>query len=151
MIDRHMPTSQPRSTQPSIITPRNRIYAVIRYRDNDGDHIFQMTKSPIIIGRGGKDQIVDLKLKTDVRVSREHLRLRRDERTGRFYIEDLSTYGVSMKGENISSRLYEVTTGTALEIALPTRASITLADIVTLEFEALEGAQAQFEIDESSL
>lgn len=125
------------SSQPTLIAPQNRIYAVIRYRDNSGEQVFQMTKSAITIGRGGKDRSVDLKLKTDARVSREHLRLRFDDATGRFYIKDLSAYGITVNGLNVSGSLPQSKTDAALETVLPERARIVLADVLELEFEAV--------------
>jgi len=134
------------SSKPTLDAPQTRVYAVIRYRDNSGEQVFQMTKSSITIGRGGKDRSVDLKLKTDARVSREHLRLRFDAETDRFYIKDLSAYGITVNGSNISETLSQSSLTTDNETLLPARARIVLADVVTLEFEATEHSLTAFVI-----
>ena len=60
-------------------TRRDRVYANISYEDNSGKQAYLMTKNQIVVGRGGKDYWVDLKLQTLPDVSREHIRLRWDE------------------------------------------------------------------------
>jgi hypothetical protein len=134
------PPAQAHSAQPTGSAPAGPIYAIIRYCDAGGAHTFQVMKSLLVIGRGGKNMQVDLKLKTDSRVSREHLRLRRDPRTGAFYLEDLSSYGVTVNGKKIPGRAEAANGDDAAEFALPSRAQIVLADVVTLEFMALEEA-----------
>lgn len=133
--------SQAHSAQPTLVAPPEKIYAVIRYKDNNGDQIFRMTKSPIIIGRGGKDQNVDLELKADARLSREHLHIIFNDETDRFYIKDVSTYGVTVNGEKIPGKSDIARTDTPPYIMLPARSRIVLADVMMIEFEAMEDAR----------
>jgi hypothetical protein len=56
-------------------TRRDRVYANISYEDDSGKQAYLMTKNQIVVGRGGKDYWVDLKLQTLPDVSREHIRL----------------------------------------------------------------------------
>lgn len=121
--------------------PASRLYARIRYEDAQGEHIFEMTKDLIVIGRGGRTYWVDLKLDAPTDVSREHCRLRRDPGTGRFYLKDVSQFGTTINGERVPSSV-SVTDGEERdlerEVLLPAQAQIGLADVVTLEFHALE-------------
>ena len=120
--------------------PSSRTYAKITYEDNHGRQTYVMTKDQIVIGRGGRDYWVDLKLYTSPDVSREHLRLRRDERTGQFYVKDLSRLGTTVNGETIPSSIEIINDDDKrdknIEVPLPPRARIGLADTVFLDFEA---------------
>src|ERR1044071_3275246 len=89
-------------------TDENPAYATLTYEDDHGQHVYKMTKSQIVIGRGGIDYWVDVRLSTSEDVSREHLRLRRDAGTGKFYIKDLSTLGTAVNGERIASSVINV-------------------------------------------
>jgi hypothetical protein len=117
-------------------------HARITWRDRSGEHTFLMTGNQAVAGRGGADHWVDLKIDATTEISREHFRLRRDEKTGQFFIRDLSTYGTMVNGKKLLSSIEEVG-GTRRDInreeLLPRRASIRLADVLTLEFEAMEG------------
>ena len=84
----------------------------------------------MVIGRGGKSFWVDVKLNAPPDVSREHCRIRRDDSNGRFYIRDVSQYGTVVNGTRIPS-------DNNIEVPLPERCRITLADVVDLEFEAV--------------
>lgn len=121
--------------------PDGKAFARITWRDKQGQQTFQMTKNQIVAGRGGTDHWVDLKLDASPDISREHFRLRRDEQTGEFFIRDLSTYGTAVNGKKLPSSIEEVN-GTRRDInreePLPRKASIRLADVLTLEFEATE-------------
>ena len=75
---------------------KGRAFAYIRYADQQGDQVFDVTKNQVVIGRGGRSYWVDLKLETLPDVSREHCRIRRDAETGRFTIEDVSQFGTSV-------------------------------------------------------
>ena len=90
-----------------------------------------------MIGRGGAGYWVDLKIDAAKDVSREHVRLRRDEATGQFFAKDLSTYGTTINGQRIASSI-DASNGTKrdinLEVPLPPVARIGLADMVYLEF-----------------
>jgi pSer/pThr/pTyr-binding forkhead associated (FHA) protein len=79
------------------------------------------------VGRGGEGLWVDLPLYSNEQVSREHLRLRRDPATGTFAITDQSRNGTWLNGRRLTS-------GT--EAALPDRAEIRVAEVLTLSFEA---------------
>ena len=84
-----------------------------------------MAQNEVSIGRGGDDQWVDLALYTSDEISREHLRLRRDP-NGEFKITDLSRNGTWLNGRRIAGNV---------EVAVPERAEILLAEILSLSFE----------------
>ena len=69
---------------------KGRAFAYLRYADQHGQQVFEVTKNQVVIGRGGRSYWVDVKLETLPDVSREHCRIRRDSETGRFTIEDVS-------------------------------------------------------------
>lgn len=117
-------------------------YATLSYEDERGRQRYHMTKNQIVIGRGGVDYWVDIRLDTSEDVSREHLRLRRDPQTGRFFVKDMSTYGTTIDGEKIESSI-EVVDGIKqdrnAEVELPGRARIGLAGVLYIDFEAVGG------------
>lgn len=125
---------QPGGDQPG---PGLNAYAVIEYQDNNGRHTYQMTKDEIVVGRGGQDYWTDLKLDTAPDVSREHLRLRRDPATGKFYLKDLSRLGTTIDGQPAPSSV-EFVNGDKhdrnVETPLPDSARIGLAGVIFLEF-----------------
>ena len=102
-------------------------FAYLRYADQQGPHTFEVTKSQVAIGRGGRSYWVDLKLETLPDVSREHCRIRRDAETGRFSIEDVSQFGTAVNGKPV---------GRNESAELPARATISLAGIIDLQWEA---------------
>jgi hypothetical protein len=116
------------------------VFARVRYRDSGTDKTFVMTSEEIVIGRGGKAVWVDLKLEGPADVSREHCRIRRDPKTGTFFIKDLSQFGTTVNGASIPNSVERVEGGEKVdrnrEVLLPSPARITLADVCTLEFEA---------------
>jgi hypothetical protein len=115
------------------------IYATIEYEDNNGRQIYQMTKNQIVIGRGGSDYWTDLTLHTLPDVSREHLRLRRDPVTGKFFLKDLSRLGTTIDGKKAPSSLEEGSSQPKdknVEVEIPKRAKIGLAGVMFLNFEA---------------
>ena len=116
------------------------VLARMRYRDAGMDKTFVMTSEEIVIGRGGKAVWVDLKLEGPADVSREHCRIRRDPKTGTFFIRDLSQFGTTVNGTPIPNSVDRVEGGEKIdrnrEVLLPSPARITLADVCTLEFEA---------------
>jgi hypothetical protein len=126
---------------PTASMPRSQsqAFARIRYQDASGQQTFEMTKDQVVIGRGGKAFWVDLKLNAPPDVSREHCRIRRDAVTGHFFLKDVSQFGTSIDGVRSPSSL-EIQGGqerdTNVETQLPPRATITLADVFILEFEA---------------
>ncbi|MFB3853272.1 MAG: FHA domain-containing protein [Vicinamibacterales bacterium] len=114
------------------------VYATITYEDQAGTHTFAVTRDQVVIGRGGLGYWVDLKLQTAPDVSREHVRLRRDAETGQFFLKDLSSLGTTLDGRAVSPG-FEVVDGAkrdnGVEVLLPDRARIGLAETVFLDFE----------------
>jgi hypothetical protein len=70
-------------------------------------------------------------------VSREHFRIRRDA-GGRFFIQDVSSWGTSVDGELVPPAIKsaEGVLQPGPERELPPRASIMLADALVMQFEA---------------
>jgi len=114
-------------------------YAVLEYDDNTGRKVFRMTKEEIVVGRGGRDYWTDLKLDTLPDVSREHFRLRRDPASGKFFLKDLSRLGTTVNGEKAPCSV-EFENGERrdrnVEVPVPERARIGLADVVFLDFRS---------------
>lgn len=121
--------------------PAERVYARISYEDKSGPQTFQMKKNQIAVGRGGVDYWVDLRLDAKPDVSHEHLRVRCDEATGQFFIKDLSKFGTTVNGSKIPCSI-EMVNGHKQDrnvwTPLPPRARIGLADVLFLDFEAVE-------------
>src|SRR5262249_39957402 len=96
------------------------------------------SKEQTVIGRGGKSFWVDLKLNAPPDVSREHCRIRRDPVSGSFFLKDVSQFGTTIDGKRVAGSL-ETKDGQDrdrnIEVALPPRAVIGLADSVFLNFE----------------
>ena len=115
------------------------VYATLTYEDRRGKQRVALTKNQVVIGRGGVGYWVDVKIDTSPDVSREHIRLKRDEATGRFFLKDLSTLGSTVDGVPVPTSV-EVVEGRkrdkGVEIPLPPRARIGLAGTVFLDFEA---------------
>ena len=119
-------------------TPLARPYARLTYRDQLGDHHYDITRDETTVGRGGKAFPVDIRVSTSEDVSREHARLRRDAKTGQFYLIDLSTLGTTLNGRHVPRGVEErdgVKRENGAQTALPPRARIGLADTVFLDFE----------------
>jgi hypothetical protein len=117
------------------------IYARLRYEDNSGAHTYEIARDSITVGRGGLAYRVDVRIEASADVSREHLRLRRDAATGRFYVVDLSSLGTTVDGRRVPKG-YEEADGSkrenGVETALPGRTRLGLADTVYLDFEAVQ-------------
>lgn len=115
------------------------VYGRLRYEDNSGVHTYEIARDSVTVGRGGLAYRVDVRVEASADVSREHLRLRRDPATGRFFVVDLSSLGTSVDGRRVP-RGYDETAGAkrenGIETALGHRARIGLADTVFLDFEA---------------
>ena len=107
---------------------KGRAFAYLRYVDQQGQQTFEVTKTQVVIGRGGRSYWVDVKLETLPDVSREHCRIRRDPETGRFTIEDVSQFGTAVNGTPV---------GQNASADLPRRATISLAGVIDLQWEAL--------------
>lgn len=114
-------------------------YATLTYEDSKGRQTYRMTKNQIVIGRGGREYWTDLTLETLPDVSREHIRLRRDPASGKFFVKDLSRLGTTIDGRKIPSSVEyagEEKKDKNLEVDLPARARIGLADVLFLDFQA---------------
>jgi hypothetical protein len=114
-------------------------HAVIEYEDKGGRKTYYMTKDEIVVGRGGRDYWTDLKLDTVPDVSREHVRLRRDPASGKFFLKDLSSLGMTIDGVKAPSSI-DSSEGAKrdlnVEAPLPDKARIGLADAVFLDFRS---------------
>lgn len=119
----------------------NRGVARFAYVDEQGAHIFVMRKDLVSIGRGGSAHWVDVQVATGPRVSREHCRIRRAA-NGRFYLQDLSTWGTSVDGKKVEPYVRTSASGqleeTGREHELPEGARIQLADALVIEFQSLQ-------------
>jgi pSer/pThr/pTyr-binding forkhead associated (FHA) protein len=117
------------------------VYANLSYDDELGPHTYQMTKDLIKIGRGSADRWVDLKLKAKKDVSREHLQIRRDASSGRFFIKDLSTLGTTVNGKRVPASIQQVNgeeVDNNIEAPLPDKAQIGLAGVMSIDFKAIK-------------
>lgn len=115
------------------------VYANLAYEDDTGSHSYQMTKDILKVGRGSADHWVDLKLRTQKDVSREHLQIRRDPSNGRFFIKDLSSLGTTIDGRPMPpsiERLNGNDVDSNVEVALPNKARIGLAGVLFIDFKA---------------
>ena len=117
------------------------VYATIQYSDERGSQSFDMTKERIKIGRGANDCWVDLRLHSKPDISREHVQLRLDSSTGKFFIKDLSTYGTTVDGKRIPpsvDRSGGEEIDKNIEVPLPGKARIGLAGVLDLQFRAVK-------------
>jgi hypothetical protein len=105
----------------------DRVYAEIHYEDDSGPQLYLMTRDEISVGRGGDGAEVSLALYTNDEVSREHLRVRRDPVQKRFVIVDKSMNGTWLNGKRLTRNVEET---------LPAKAQISVAEVITLQFEA---------------
>jgi hypothetical protein len=105
---------------------KDQVHAYLRFADEHGPHVFEVTRNQVVIGRGGRSYWVDLKLDTLPDVSREHCRLRRNPETGGFTIEDVSQFGTSVDGKPV---------GQNTVAPMPPRATIGLAGVIELQWE----------------
>jgi hypothetical protein len=104
------------------------VFAYLRYADQEGQKTFEVTKNQVVIGRGGRSYWVDVKLETLPDVSREHCRIRRDSETGLFSVEDVSQFGTAVNGKPV---------GRNSAADLPGRATISLAGVIDIQWEAV--------------
>lgn len=114
--------------------------ARLRYEDNSGPHTYDIVRDSITIGRGGIAYRVDVRIDASVDVSREHVRIRRDPHTGRFFAIDLSSLGTTLDGKRLPKGYGEVDGSkreNGVETPLPDRVRLGLADTVYLDFERL--------------
>ncbi len=103
------------------------VLAEIRYEDDSGPQVYLMMQDEIVIGRGGDNVLANVALYSNDEVSREHLRVRRDPARGGFLIVDKSMNGTWVNGKRLPK---------GQEVALPGKAEIGVAEVVTLQFEA---------------
>ena len=117
-------------------------HAQLTYTDDQGAHTYAIEKDRVVIGRGGTGYWVDVRLQSSADVSREHLRIRRDAATGRFFVKDLSTFGTTLDGAELPKSV-ELVEGEKkdleIEVPLPDRARLVLAGLVTMDFERRGG------------
>lgn len=128
--------SAPESSRSTATDSRER--ARLTYEDEGGPHVFVMRKDTVSLGRGGSAAWVDVQVAAGPKVSREHVRIRRDA-DGRFFIQDVSLWGTTLDGRPIppSSKGPDGVAGPGEEHPLPARARIGLADALVITFEAL--------------
>jgi hypothetical protein len=84
-----------------------------------GPHAHDVCKDSVTIGRGGIAYPVDIRIASAVDVSREHARIRRDPKTARFYLIDLSSLGTTLNGRHVP-RGYEEHEGAKRENGVET-------------------------------
>ena len=103
----------------------------LMFSDDNGTHVYPLTKDLTKIGRGGEDYWVDVTLTTGTKVSREHCHIRRDA-SGAFFLRDVSSWGTRLNGRPLEK--YVETDSAGTEYPLTDGAAIHLAGAVTLEF-----------------
>jgi len=116
------------------------VFARLSYEDRGGLHTHEVLKDSITIGRGGIAYPVDIRVSSSEDVSREHARIRRDPRTGRFFLIDLSLLGTTLDGRHVPRGYDNGEHGkreNGDETALPDRARIGLAETLYMDFERL--------------
>lgn len=121
---------------------RARVLATLSYTDENGPQTYRMDRPSLVVGRGGAGYWVDLKVRSSLDVSREHVRLRHDPASGRFFLKDLSSLGTTVDGARVPSSVEVVGEDKRdldLEVPLPPIAVIGLAGVVFLEFRAEAG------------
>lgn len=129
LMDRDPAVTSARATGPRQdppARPADKVYAEIRYEDDSGPQVFLITQNQIRIGRGGDREPADIALYTNDEVSREHLVIRRDAGTGRFFATDKSTNGTWLDGRRLERNR---------ELMLAEKAELKVSDTVTLIFQ----------------
>ena len=121
------------------------VLARLHYEDAAGHHCFEMAKDQVVIGRGGATHWCDLRLEASRAVSREHVRLRRDPESGRFFLKNMGQLGTTVDGVEVP-RSIDDSSGEKvdrnIEVELPRVARIGLAGVFFLRFEAHDAAGA---------
>lgn len=121
----------------ALAEPDVRERATLTYDDEQGHHEFTMCKDTLSVGRGGSSVWVDVQVFGSSKISREHFRLRRD-RSGRFFIQDASSWGTSVNGMPIpvaaKGPAGVLTPGDEHEVTSPAR--IELAGALVMHFAA---------------
>ncbi len=128
-------------TEAVVVTPgaAGPVFATLSFEDRRGPKRVAITTPQVVVGRGGVGYWVDVRVDASPDVSREHIRLRRDEASGRFFLKDVSTLGTTIDGVPVASSV-EIVEGhkrdKGVEVPLPQRARIGLAGMLFLDFEA---------------
>jgi len=121
----------------AVVQSAPRALARISYDDDTGTHDYTVVKASVSIGRGGVAYPVDVRITSSTDVSREHARIRHDADRGRFCLIDLSSLGTTVDGVPVP-RGYDEADGSkrenGVEVVLPERARIGLANLVFLDF-----------------
>jgi hypothetical protein len=103
--------------------------AKLVYKDKDGqEREYLMRAAEISIGRGGHSVFCDLEMDVPADISRQHFYLRQEKESNEFFIQDVSKFGTSVNGNKLAPKEWT---------RLPSKALITLADKVTIEFQQL--------------
>lgn len=115
-----------------------KILALIHLQSAVGKKTFKMTKNTFAIGRGGTTYWVDLPIIDNPKISQEHLRIHHDEKSGGFFIKDLSRNGTKLNGKKLPSSLEksdDPTRENQVQTALHDNSTIELAGEILLKFE----------------
>lgn len=103
--------------------------AKLSYKGKDGqDQEYLITTAEISVGRGGRNEFCDVEVDGPADISRQHFYLRQDPESREFFIQDVSKFGTSINGTKLTPKEW---------IRLPSKASIVLADRMTMEFQQL--------------
>ena len=133
-------TATTRSVNVETVRASGILYANLTYEDELGSHTYAIDKNLVKVGRGSADHWVDLKLKSKKDVSREHVQIRRDPATGRFFIKDLSSLGTTLNGRRVPASI-ELVDGQEvdrnIEVPLEDKSRIGLAGVLSLDFKAV--------------
>ncbi|HEY3162358.1 MAG TPA: FHA domain-containing protein [Vicinamibacterales bacterium] len=126
------PTLRVTAAAPALATIASvRPPAILTIEDLEGRREHALVDNPTLVGRGGDGCDVHVRLRTDGQVSKQHCRLKRDESSGAYFITDLSRNGTSVDGQRLPH---------GVDVALPDRARIGLADALQLEFKRVMDA-----------
>jgi hypothetical protein len=134
-------TTTETTRSPNLMTrkPSGIVFATLDYSDERGQQQYEMTKERIKVGRGAADCWVDLRLYAKQDISREHIQVRHDSASGKFFLKDLSTYGTTLDGKRVPpsiERLGGSETDHNIEVPLPPKAKIGLAGVMEMQFRA---------------
>ncbi len=134
-------TTTETARSPNLMTrkPSGIVFATLNYSDERGEQQYDMTKERIKVGRGAADCWVDLRLYAKQDISREHIQVRHDTNSGKFFLKDLSTYGTTVDGKRVPPSIERTggeETDHNIEVPLPPKAKIGLAGVLELQFRA---------------
>ena len=134
-------TTTETTRSPNLMTrkPSGIVFATLDYSDERGQQQYEMTKERIKVGRGAADCWVDLRLYAKQDISREHIQVRHDSASGKFFLKDLSTYGTTLDGKRVPpsiERLGGSETDHNVEVPLSQKAKIGLAGVMEIQFRA---------------